>query len=70
MPRRLWDYDVIWVAEIMQLTLTQKGGLYGRFPLEQVSGETPEISEYLDFGFYDICWYHDNTGLSPALIGR
>ena len=54
----------------MQLTSTQVGGLNGRCPLERVSGETPDISEYLDFGFYDRCWYHDNAGLSPALIGR
>ena len=27
-------------------------------------GETEEISEYLDFGFYDMVWYKDNGGLS------
>ena len=68
--RRLGDYGFRWVADIMQLNLTQTGGLNGRCPLERVSSKTPDISEYLDFGFYDRCWYYDNVGLSPALIGR
>jgi len=35
-----------------------------------VTGETPDISEYLDFGFYDQVWYKDNVGLSPSEPGR
>ena len=50
-PRRLLYYVVRWVAEIVQLTSTQAEGLNGRCSLERVSGETPDISEYLNFGF-------------------
>ena len=39
-------------------------------PLENVTGETPDISEYLDFGFYDHVWYKDNAGLGETLPGR
>ena len=28
-PRRLWDYGIQWVCEIMQQTFTQAGGLAG-----------------------------------------
>ena len=35
-----------------------------------VTGETPDISEYLDFGFYDWCWYHENAGLGELKLGR
>ena len=38
--------------------------------MEQVTGETPDISEYLDFGFYDWVWYKDNAGLGDNCIGR
>ena len=26
--------------------------------MEHVTGKTPEISEYCDFYFYDLVWYH------------
>ena len=48
-PSRLWDYGVRWVCEIMQCTASNSGRLQGRTPLEQLTGDTPNISEYLDF---------------------
>ena len=38
--------------------------------MEEITGETPDISEYLDFGFYDWIWYKDNAGLGENKIGR
>ena len=35
-----------------------------------MTGETPDISEYLDFGFYDKVLYSDNAGMGPRLPGR
>ena len=29
-----------------------------------------DISEYLDFGFYYWCWYHENAGLGLTKLGR
>jgi hypothetical protein len=69
-PRRLWDYGVRWTTQVMQRTSTQAGGLRGRCPLEDVTGETVDISEYLDFGFYDHISYKENAGLGATLIGR
>ena len=37
--------------------------------MEQIMGETPDISEYFDFGFYDWVWYKVNTGLGDNCIG-
>jgi hypothetical protein len=42
----------------------------GRTPLEQVTGETPDISEYLGFSFYDWVWYRDNAGVGDNMFGR
>ena len=49
-PRGLWCYEYPYVANIMQLTASTAGKLQGRTPLEFLTGETPDISEYLYFG--------------------
>ena len=69
-PRRLWDYGLRWVCEIQNLTSNSSRGLDGRCPLEQITGESVDISEYLDFGFFDWVWYKDNAGLGETKIGR
>jgi hypothetical protein len=69
-PPRLWDYGVRWTCQVMQRTSTKAGGLRGVCPLEEVMGETIDISEYLDFGFYDHVSYKENAGLGDTCIGR
>ena len=68
-PRRLWDYGVKWVCEVMQRTASMSGDLSGRTALEQLTDETPETSKYLDFTFYDWCWCKISvTSLSIFLV--
>ena len=69
-PKRLWDYGIVWVSEIMSLTANSTFALDGRTPIEQITGETPDISEYLDFSFYDWVWYRDNAGVGDNMFGR
>ena len=69
-PKQLWDYELRWVIEIMQRTASDAGTLHGRTGLEKVTGETPEIFKYTDFGFYDPCWYKENTGMGETKTGR
>jgi hypothetical protein len=38
--------------------------------MEQVTGETLDISEYLDSRFYDWVWFKDNAGLGGNCIGQ
>ena len=66
-PKRLWDYGIKWVCEVMQCTASTSGE---RTALEQLTGETPEILEYLDFTFYDWCWYNYNAGLGETKLGQ
>ena len=54
----------------MSLTHSTSGSINVAIPLEQVTDETPDISEYLDFGFYDQLWYKDNAGLGELLSER
>ena len=70
-PQQLWDYGLRWVSETSSLTYSSAGrGLDSTIPLTKVTGETSDISEYLDFGFYDQVWYKDNAGLSPSEPAR
>ena len=44
--------------------------MQGYFPLHDVTVNTPNISEYLDFGFYDNISYKDNARLEMTAIER
>jgi len=54
----------------MQWTASHSGELNGRTPLEFNTGETPDISQFLDFAFYDWVWYHESAGLGELHLGR
>jgi hypothetical protein len=69
-PRRLWNYGIPHVCAIMRMTASFAGRLQGRTPIEQLMGETPDISEYLDFGFYDLVWFKPDAGIGEIKIGR
>jgi len=69
-PERLWDFGLIWVCETDNLAASSTKYAGGRTPTEIISGETPDISEYLDFGFYDWAIYRTNAGLSEPNLGR
>ena len=55
-PKRLWDYGLVYMAEILSITAR---GSNQRPGLEEISGQTIDISEWLDFEFYDSVWYWD-----------
>ena len=69
-PRRLWDFGLVWVAETGNLISTSSKYSGNRTPLESITGDTPDISEYVDFGFYDWVTYRPNAGLGENSIGR
>ena len=54
----------------MQLTASNAAGLSGKTPLGALTGETPDISQYLDFGWYDWVWHKQNAGLEVPKLGR
>ena len=69
-PKRLWDFGLVWISETGNLTVSSLRYANGRTPLEIVTGKTPYISEYTDFGFYDRVWYQSNGGIAEPQIGR
>ena len=50
-PRRLWDYGLVWICETRNLSVSSSKYANGRTAIETVTGDTPGISKYLDFGF-------------------
>jgi hypothetical protein len=54
-PKRLWSYGFRQAVKTRQFL--PRASLNNRAPMERVTGNTQEISEYLDFDFYDLVWY-------------
>ena len=59
-----------WVLETTSLIHSSAWKLEGAVLLTEVTGGTSDISEYLDFGFYERIWFKDNAGVSPFEPGR
>ncbi len=70
-PARLWDYGLVYIAEIQSLLAR---GPDQRPGIEKVMGQMIDISEWLDFDFYDRVWYWDQAKTDinneQALQGR
>ena len=59
-----------YLAKVMQKTARYSGNLDGHTSIEKITGETPEISKYIDFGFYVWVVYKNETGLGEVSLGR
>ena len=55
-PKRLWDFGLIYEAELLS---RMARGDDRRTGYELVTGQTADISEWLDFEFYDLVWWLD-----------
>ena len=55
-PQRLWDYGIVYESEILS---RMSRGHDDRTGYERLTGQTPDISEWLDFTFYDLIWYYN-----------
>jgi hypothetical protein len=52
-PTRLWDYAMVHITKLMGMTAQ---GHNRRMGHDAITGETPDISEYVDFDFYAGCF--------------
>ena len=55
-PKRLWDFGLVYESELL---CHMARGMDNRTGYEEVTGQTPDISEWLDFEFYDLVWWLD-----------
>jgi Reverse transcriptase (RNA-dependent DNA polymerase) len=66
-PSRLWDYGLVYESNILNRI---PRGSQQRTGLEMVTGETPDISEWVDFEFYDRVWFYDQKKMEINDTGR
>ena len=64
----IWCYGVPYLAKLVQRTTIHSGNLYGRTPIEKINGETPDISEYIDFGCYNWVIYKNKDVLGEVCL--
>ena len=69
-PIVLWDYCIEYNSELRSVTAAKNIELEGRTPFEKVMGYTPDISELVEFNWYDWVWYYDPTKPERVQIGR
>ncbi len=66
-PLRLWCFCFEYAATIISLCATGRYELKGRTSYEIVTNYTPDISEFVSFGWYQWCWYFDEDTRSKRL---
>jgi hypothetical protein len=64
-PNCLWDFCAVYVCELRYLTVHGPFSMHGHTPYEMTTGQTPDISEYSEFGFYEMLWYYDEMAVFP-----
>ena len=69
-PVRLWDYCWEYVTALKVLTATRHFMLDERTPFEKVYGHTPNITEYIQYRWYEWIWFYDIIELNKKSLGR
>ena len=62
-PQRLWDFGLVYEASLLRRVAR---GQDRRSGIERLTGETPDISEWADFDFFDLVWFHTNQKMDAA----
>ena len=66
-PKCVWDYHIVWEAQIYTRTVHKNN----HTPLEALTGDTIDISEWIEFEFYDlVVYWDDRENEAKQSIGR
>jgi hypothetical protein len=58
-PRPLWDFCSMYIMDLRNRLVRPLSQLQGRTPYELLTGNTPDISEFLEYEWYQPVWYYD-----------
>ena len=58
-PHKLWDFCCTYTTELRNRLARPLPQLHGRTPYEIISGNTPDISEFLEYEWYQPVWYYE-----------
>jgi hypothetical protein len=60
-PSPLWDFCTLYTTDLRNRLARPLHQLQGRTPYEVLTGNTPDISEFLEYEWYQPVWYFDPT---------
>lgn len=60
-PKKLWDFCAVYTADLRNRLALPLYQLHGRTPIEALTGNTPDISEFLEFKWYQPIWVYDSA---------
>ncbi len=71
-PSKLWDFCVNYASQLRNNIVRPLVHLHGRTPYELLTGNTPDISELLEFEWYQPIWYFEPSEFphQNKLLGR
>ena len=69
-PKCLWDFCMEYRADIRCRVAHPRFQLKGRTPYEHVTGDTPDISEWIEHSWYDLILYKDANEHFPSKCGE
>ena len=69
-PIRLFSYALVYACKLRNLTVSNNVSTEGRTPFEIVHGNSPDISEYTTFLWYQIIWYWNPNDVQKQHLGR
>ena len=69
-PKLIWEYLEVWIWETGNPSVSSSWYVRGWTALKIITRETLDISEYLDFVFYDWVLYQTNAGLWELSLVR
>jgi len=58
-PAILWDFCCFYAVDLRNHLARPLPQLNGRTPIEKITGNTPDVSEYLEFKWFDLIWYYE-----------
>ena len=69
-PFKLVDYVMAYACEIRNFVPSHTMGTNDRTPYELVHNETPDISEYVNFKWFDFVWFWNPVDFQKQNLGR
>jgi hypothetical protein len=66
-PRRVWDYGLVYEADLLRFI---PRGNFGQTAYEEVTGQTPDISEWTDFEMWGLVWFWDQAKVDLGVDNR
>jgi hypothetical protein len=60
-PQQLWDFCTLYTIDLRNRIVRPLYQQHGRTPYEILTGNTPDISEFLEYEWYQPVWYYEPT---------